>query len=158
MLLIDAYMDSDTNTLITMDGERSYTVWDLAILNQNNMNKTSLLSQWKRKNYKAWGTMSSKNTDNGSQKKLAVDYPKKSKRNNSFSLALPGVCSIPCLGRFVPGNLPPNLCKYVSCTMITHPRYPVGTYAVVAKSNSIGILQSGDGSGEVQGGDRSSVK
>jgi hypothetical protein len=147
LLLVDAYMDKDTNTLITLNGERSYKVWDLSIINQS-MNKTSSLTPKKKSSQNGWGMLGSKMTDT-SHKRRSVDYSKKLTRKNSFSLALPGVCSIPCLERFVPGNLPPNLCKYVSCTMVTHPRYPVRTYAVVAKSNSIGILQSGDGAGEV---------
>ena len=57
------------------------------------------------------------------------------------------MCAIPCVGQVAspPGtSLPPSLAKFTSCTPVTHPRYPFGTFVLAAKSNSIGLVQAAD--------------
>ena len=167
-MLLDAFMDCDTCTLLTVAGDRSFRLWDIGLLshyqstsntsssNNNNSNSdsnSSSASSDVRGGIRSSNpTISSAHTtDTKKNSFFKFSSPRKGKPESSHSRpqkgipatsTLPGVCSIPCVGRITPGNsLPPSLMKFVSCCVLNHPRYPFGTFAVVSKTNSIGIAQ-----------------
>ena len=160
MMLLDAFMDCDTSTLLTVTGDRSFKLWDIGVLSHHqNSNDNHTNSANNDSSSCVINTVSSRSpaptsTHSDDRKKSSFfkfSSSKKGKSESSHSRShkeipvpsvLSGVCLIPCVGRIVQGSsLPPSLMKFVSCCILNHPRFPFGTFAIVSKSNSIGIVQ-----------------
>ena len=150
LILLEVFMDCDTHTLITVATDRSFKLWDMASLARRNQRKgsdTGIGSSSKADGMTATtATLPDKEKE---QSKSFFKFSSSPRRSRSLSVKdsrdrnkARGVCFIPCVGRIIPGVcLPPSLAKFVSCAMIDHPRYPFGTFAIVSKTNSIGIVQ-----------------
>jgi hypothetical protein len=151
LILLEAFMDCDTHTLVTVATDRSFELWDLAPLARRNERKGSDtgagISVGVGSGSKGAGTGTGQDKDREREQPKSFfkfsSSPRKSQRGSVKDKAPSrGVCSIPCIGRIIPGtHLPPSLSKFVSCAAIHHPRYPFGTFAIVSKTNSIGIVQ-----------------
>jgi hypothetical protein len=136
-------MDCDTHTLVTVATDRSFKLWDLAPLARRNERKGSDTGAGINI---GTGSGSKGHDKEREQPKSFFKFsssPRKSQRGSVKDKAPSrGVCAISCIGRIIPGtHLPPSLSKFVSCAAIHHPRYPFGTFAIVSKTNSIGIVQ-----------------
>jgi hypothetical protein len=145
LILLEAFMDCDTHTLVTVATDRSFKLWDLAPLARRNERKGSDTGA----GISVGAGSGSKGQDKDREREQPKSFfkfsssPRKSQRGSVKDKAPSrGVCAIPCIGRIIPGtHLPPSLSKFVSCAAIHHPRYPFGTFAIVSKTNSIGIVQ-----------------
>ena len=141
-MLLEAFMDCDTHTLVTVAADRSFKLWDMGVLHYQERRGSA--TQVARDA----GIASSLTAHTGrdhSRSFFRATSPRKSKDKEKSSKgrnALPGVCVISCVGRIAHmTSLPPTIAKFVSCAALHHPRYPFGTYAIVSKTNSIGFVQ-----------------
>ena len=160
LMLLDAFMDCDTSTLITVTGDRSFKLWDIGVLshhqdsngyNANSANNDNSSSGIKVVSSRSPAVTSAHSDDRKKSTFFKFSSHRKGKPELSHSRSLKeipapsvisGVCSSPCVGRVAQGNsLPPSLMKFVSCCVLNHPRFPFGTFGIVSKSNSIGIVQ-----------------
>lgn len=145
LILLEAFMDCDTHTLVTVATDRSFKLWDLAPLARRNERKGSDTGA----GISVGAGSGSKGQDKDREREQPKSFfkfsssPRKSQRGSvKDKPPSRGVCAVPCIGRIIPGtHLPPSLSKFVSCAAIHHPRYPFGTFAIVSKTNSIGIVQ-----------------
>jgi hypothetical protein len=142
LMLLEAFMDCDTHTLVTVAADRSFKLWDMGVLHYQERRGSA--TQVARDA----GIASSLTAHTGrdhSRSFFRATSPRKSKDKEKSSKgrnALPGVCVISCVGRIAHmTSLPPTIAKFVSCAALHHPRYPFGTYAIVSKTNSIGFVQ-----------------
>lgn len=136
-------MDCDTHSLVTVAADRSLKLWDLGVLHyQEGRGSATQVAR-------DAGIGSAQTAHTGREQSRGFfkssNSPRKGRDRDRASKgrnALPGVCSIPCVGRIVHGtSLPPNIAKFVSCAALHHPRYPFGTYVLASKTNSIGFVQ-----------------
>ena len=140
-MLLEAFVDCDSHTLVTVAADRIFKLWDMGSVNQD--------SKGYPDGQQIGGNLNSSHTSSIRESRRFFKFPSSPKRKSDASgrvqrmrNSLPGVSSIPCVGSISTGSsLPPNLSKFVSCAVLDHPRFPFGTYAIVSKSNSIGIVQ-----------------
>ena len=180
-MLLEAYMDCDTNTLVTVTGERSFKLWDIGVLSHyqhnTNANNNSHYNNFNNNNNSSHSinsndsnmiqnsptpttpvSISSDHTHTPTQTTHTPTQTLDQKKNRFFKFStskknipdshrtgkgtLPGTCIVPCVGRIAAGSaLPSTLSRFVSCAILDHPRYPFGTFVLVSKTNSIGIVQ-----------------
>ena len=145
LILLEVFMDCETHTLITVATHRSFKLWDMTPLARRNEGKGS--DTGVGSSSKADGINANTGQDRErEQPKSFFKFSSSPRRSQRASVkdrnTARGACFIPCVGRIIPGTcLPPSLAKFVSCAVIDHPRYPFGTFAIVSKTNSIGIVQ-----------------
>jgi hypothetical protein len=140
-MLIEAFMDCDTHTLVTVAADRSFKLWDIGVLHYQERRGSA--TQVARD--AGIGSSQTAHTGREHSRGFFRTSPRKSKDKEKASKgrsALPGVCVISCVGRISHmTSLPPSIAKFVSCAALHHPRYAFGTYALVSKTNSIGVVQ-----------------
>ena len=145
LILLEVFMDCETHTLITVATDRSFKLWDLALLERRNERKGSDTGMGPSSKAEGIHHSTSQDKDREQSKSFFKfsSSPRKPQRDSVKDRnPARGVSFIPCVGRIIPGTcLPPSLAKFVSCAAIDHPRYPFGTFAIVSKTNSIGIVQ-----------------
>jgi len=129
---IAQHLDEISDTLYTVSSDRTIRLWDLSTVKKSATGTDAAVKPGRRASITTMSATSHAGSEHG---------------------------RIPCVGKVKPGaTLPPSLAKYCQLSALEHPRYPVGTFLVASKTNSIGIVQIHEASPEDQSesGDQSS--